>query len=46
MMGRAATGDIVAAAKADGMHMLRADGWDKVRAGVTTPEEILRVACG
>jgi len=46
MMARAPTGQIVAAAKDNGMHMLRADGWDKVKAGITTPEEILRVACG
>ena len=46
MMTRAPTSQIVAAARDNGMHMLRADGWDKVRAGITTPEEILRVACG
>jgi general secretion pathway protein E/type IV pilus assembly protein PilB len=46
MMVRAPTGQIVAAARDNGMHMLRADGWDKVKAGITTPEEILRVACG
>ncbi len=26
-----------------GMHTLKQDGWDKVLAGVTTPEEVLRV---
>ncbi|MBC8373167.1 MAG: type II secretion system ATPase GspE [Planctomycetes bacterium] len=46
MMARVPTGQIVAAAKDNGMHMLRADGWAKVKAGITTPEEILRVACG
>ena len=46
MMNRAPTNKIAAAAKDNGMHMLRADGWDKVRAGITTPEEVLRVACG
>jgi general secretion pathway protein E len=46
IMTRAPTGQLVSAAKANGMHMLRADGWDKVIAGVTTPEEILRVSCG
>ena len=30
-------------ARADGMIPLRADGWAKVRAGVTTIEEVLRV---
>ncbi|MDP6637511.1 MAG: type II secretion system ATPase GspE [Phycisphaerae bacterium] len=46
VMSRAPTSKIVAAAAENGMHMLRADGWDKVRAGVTTPAEVLRVACG
>jgi len=27
-----------------GLRLLRQDGWDKVRAGLTTPEEVLRVA--
>ncbi|MDD5225861.1 MAG: ATPase, T2SS/T4P/T4SS family [Candidatus Omnitrophica bacterium] len=26
-----------------GMHTLKQDGWDKVMAGITTPEEVLRV---
>ena len=26
-----------------GMHTLKQDGWEKVLAGVTTPEEVLRV---
>ncbi len=26
-----------------GMHTLKQDGWDKVSAGITTPEEVLRV---
>ena len=26
-----------------GLRLLRADGWDKVRAGITTVEEVLRV---
>lgn len=26
-----------------GMHTLKQDGWDKVLAGITTPEEVLRV---
>ena len=46
MMARAPTGQIVTAARDNGMRMLRADGWSKVKAGITTPEEILRVACG
>ena len=26
-----------------GMKTLREDGWDHVRAGLTTPEEVLRI---
>ena len=33
-------------ALANGMRPLRADGWRQVAAGVTTPEEVLRVAEG
>ena len=40
---RASAPMLVAAAKRGGMRQLREDGWDKVRAGVTTPEEVLRV---
>ncbi len=31
------------AARAGGMRMLAEDGWEKVQAGITTPEEVLRV---
>ena len=34
---------ITAAARRNGMHNLREDGWMKVRRGVTTPEEVIRV---
>lgn len=40
---RAPLGDIKAAAKANGMKELREDGLAKVLAGVTTPEEVMRV---
>ena len=30
-------------AKKSGMRTLREVGWDKVKAGITTPEEVLRV---
>ncbi len=40
---RASSPLLVAASKRAGMRQLRDDGWDKVRAGVTTPEEVLRV---
>ena len=26
-----------------GMQTLRADGWERVRAGVTTPDEVIRI---
>jgi general secretion pathway protein E len=34
---------ITALARRNGMHNLREDGWDKVRRGVTTADEVLRV---
>jgi type II secretory ATPase GspE/PulE/Tfp pilus assembly ATPase PilB-like protein len=34
---------ITALARRHGMRNLREDGWDKVRRGVTTAEEVLRV---
>jgi len=40
---RAALGDLKAAAKANGMHELREDGLEKVLAGVTDPQEVMRV---
>jgi type IV pilus assembly protein PilB len=30
-------------AAAEGMRLLREDGWEKVRRGITTVEEVLRV---
>ncbi len=43
ILGRADSGAIRAAAVAGGMQLLRDDGWDKVRRGLTTVEEVLRV---
>lgn len=43
VMNRAPASDIAQAAKAQGMRTLREDGWRKVKAGVTTLEEVLRV---
>ena len=43
VMNRAAASTIAMAARAQGMRTLRDDGWRKVRAGVTTVEEVLRV---
>ena len=42
ILARVTISQIVAAAKANGMHLLREDGWDKVRAGITTFEEVMR----
>lgn len=40
---RAATNEIKAVARRNGMTTLREDGWEKVLAGVTTVDEVLRV---
>ncbi len=42
IMARASAGDITAVAVARGLRLLREDGWIKVRAGITTPEEVMR----
>jgi general secretion pathway protein E/type IV pilus assembly protein PilB len=42
IMARAQVTEMVAAAKKAGMRLLREDGWMKVRAGVTTPAEVIR----
>ena len=46
IMSRASSSQIAAAAKEDGMRFLQEDGWAKVRAGITTPEEVMRSAKG
>lgn len=38
------SGEIQQAARKAGMSTMRDDGWDKVRQGITTVEEVLRVA--
>ncbi|GAB4373012.1 MAG: type II secretion system ATPase GspE [Deltaproteobacteria bacterium] len=43
ILARADTGAIRAQAVAEGMTLLREDGWRKVREGVTTVEEMIRV---
>ncbi len=43
VMNRAAASTIAMAARQQGMRTLREDGWRKVRGGVTTLEEVLRV---
>ena len=42
IINRRPSGEIKAAAVGVGMRTLRDDGWDKVFAGVTTVEEIIR----
>ncbi len=42
IMNRAPAGEVLATAKAEGLRLLREDGWAKVRAGITTPEEVIR----
>jgi general secretion pathway protein E/type IV pilus assembly protein PilB len=42
IMARASAGDILSAARAGGLRLLREDGWSKVRHGITTPEEVIR----
>jgi len=43
ILSRAAASTIAQRAMEDGMRTLRVDGWRKVRSGVTTIEEVLRV---
>jgi general secretion pathway protein E len=43
ILSRADAGAIRTKGIAEGMRMLREDGWEKVRRGVTTIEEVLRV---
>ncbi|HMO49500.1 MAG TPA: ATPase, T2SS/T4P/T4SS family [Kiritimatiellia bacterium] len=43
IVARASSNEIKAMALREGMHTLRDDGWNKVLAGVTTIEEVLRV---
>ncbi|MCD6303778.1 MAG: type II/IV secretion system protein, partial [Planctomycetes bacterium] len=44
IMNRAPSGEILQAAKRNGLRLIREDGWLKVRQGVTTPEEVMRSA--
>jgi type II secretion system protein E len=43
ILGRAAATTIAQRAIENGMRTLRVDGWNKVKAGITTIEEVLRV---
>ena len=40
---RVASSELVRIGRANGMRLLSEDGWLKVRNGVTTPDEVLRV---
>ena len=42
VMAHSPTNEVLAAAKAAGLRLLREDGWHKVRVGITTPEEVVR----
>ena len=42
IMARAPSGAVLEAAMQGGLRQIREDGWLKVRAGVTTPEEVMR----
>ena len=42
IMARCPANEIITAARSTGLKFLREDGWDKVRAGITTPEEVMR----
>jgi len=44
IMARAPVNEIIKAAQKNGMRRIREDGWLKVRAGITTPEEVIRSA--
>jgi len=46
IMARAPSSEISAVGQAEGLRLLRDDGWAKVRAGLTTPEEVMRCAKG
>jgi len=41
VMQRAAVPDIIAVARESGLRLLREDGWQKVRDGITTPDEVV-----
>jgi hypothetical protein len=43
ILSRASSTTIAARAMEQGMRTLRVDGWNKVKAGITTIEEVLRV---
>jgi general secretion pathway protein E/type IV pilus assembly protein PilB len=42
IMARAPSTEVAKVAKAAGLRVIREDGWVKVRAGITTPEEVIK----
>jgi general secretion pathway protein E/type IV pilus assembly protein PilB len=42
IMARSPSSEIAKVAKRNGLRQIREDGWLKVRAGITTPEEVIR----
>jgi type II secretory ATPase GspE/PulE/Tfp pilus assembly ATPase PilB-like protein len=44
IMARSQSTEILTAARSAGLRTIREDGWAKVRRGLTTPEEVVRVA--
>ena len=46
IIDRAPSQQIVAVAKQGGLRLLREDGWDKVRKGITTPDEVVLCTAG
>ena len=44
VVNRASATQLLDQARKQGLVLLREDGWQKVKAGLTTPEEVLRVA--
>jgi type II secretory ATPase GspE/PulE/Tfp pilus assembly ATPase PilB-like protein len=44
VVNRASATQLLDEARKHGLTLLRDDGWRKVRAGFTTPEEVLRVS--
>ena len=43
VIGNADATELTRTARAQGMRTVQEDGWDKVQAGVTTVQEVLRV---
>jgi type II secretion system protein E len=42
IMARASSTELIRIARSEGLRLLREDGWEKVKRGMTTPEEVTR----